>query len=534
MINGKPREKGSALLMSMVFAVAFSVIGIGTVRMIGHGRDMHAQEMEIIKSHWANESMAQIACRYLSLKNAGTGSTTLPDPSGSYSFSSGISAINGYALPSVTFTTTTNSNVVREFAVKCSLDIKETNYANVLTLSGITITTFSKYTFFLNGGLQGWWETMIIDGNVHSNEKVQVWKEALDTMLVSGELTVGEPYYNSYLNAPYDYGLKLRGGSPPSGLYGSNNAERTDWMSRRFPNYKQTQVINVPDQIDPNAITGDVDIASGPGHVRLVVNGTQVNVYRAAVQSDSWSGTYVPGGNWGAPVQTIDITTLANNTITVDDTCWIKGTLDGRLNIVTRTGNDIFLGDDMMFTNTDLDPQSASVSDDALTLISGEDFVVPWVADHVDPQKIRDNGITVMASLVAPTAGSIMRVQGWSHYYDAGFVIDHIAAGDWSDAMHNGVMFHPPFNLYGSFAVDDMYGFYSEMDGWGPEYGNCPNLTDNHRGLMAKFRKDPRQLQNVIQPPGIPLIKGDDDELGALMWLINSGTWTSEIVYKGS
>ncbi len=523
-------QKGSAFIMSLVFATVFSVIGVGTIKLIGYGDELHAMDEEVVKSYWTNDAVLRIASRYISRKNA-SGSTP-PDIGDETTVqkviftcsSSEGNTINGFSLPAVYFNTFPNGEF-KKYTYVCSTYIHDGNFANRSELSGVSITSLSKFTCFSENTLSGWWNRQVIDGNYHTNGRIRMGRSMADKVYVTGEMTTGDAYNLPGLDAPYDKGIELEDGT-----------KNTDWVKTRLPDYDNKGTISTAAVGDMSAFPDRKRISAGTRSVRLELRGDKIYVSRGNV----WDPTHHARNTFSnsTPVagcglqEILDVDSIMNHCsgiIEVDDTTWVKGTLDGRISIVTTTGHDIVLGDDIKYANMDLDPSSPTVSDDALGLISGKNIRIPYYSDYCEVayrdtyteeiygQNLADNpywhkkiqryGIDVAATMFATNPGCGLYTEE-----NAGWAIKDASILDPAE------QYIRDFNFYGSLC-EDTPGVTCWNKGWTTE------------GIQILAKKDLRFIEGSLRAPGIPVTKGSDSEnSGAPMWELSSGNYTNKIV----
>ena len=530
-------QRGSALVMSLVFAAVFSVIGVGTVKLIGYGDELHAMDEEVVKSYWTNDAMLRIASRYISRKNA-SGSTP-PNIGGESSvekvvFTCSNSAgnkINGFPLPAVYFNTFPNGEF-KKYTYVCSTYIHNGTFANRSELSNVSITSLSKFTYFSQNTLVGWWNKQKIDGNYHTNGRIKMGKNMSAEVYVTGEMTTGDSYNQPGLNAPYDKGIELE------------SSKNTDWVKTRLPDYDNKGVISTANVGDMTSFPNRYKVPAGTRNVRIQFKGDKIYVFRGKVHDSTLSGRNTFADykteNGSGLVEVLDVQDIMDNhhgIIEVDDEAWVKGTLDGRISVVTTTGHDIVIGDDIKYANMDLDPSSPTTSDDAIGLISGNNIRIPYFADYCPEAyentynektyglynndysilsvnnhwdlKIQVHGLDVAAAMFAtnPGCGLYAEDANW-------WVYDHSKTED---------KILRDFNFYGSLCEDTPLStvYYSFSD----TEQNTPT------GLQILKKKDLRFIDGSLRAPGVPVTKGSDSEnSGAPMWELSSGSYSNQIV----
>jgi hypothetical protein len=80
-------DGGSALVITLVFSVVFTLLGLSVITIVNNGSSMLRRDIEMTRVYWTNESALNIACRYASLNYSMPDGMDIPIWSGSFMFS---------------------------------------------------------------------------------------------------------------------------------------------------------------------------------------------------------------------------------------------------------------------------------------------------------------------------------------------------------------------------------------------------------------------------------------------------------------
>ncbi len=484
---------GSALVFAVVFSAVFSIVGVGTISLISGGNQLHTRDVKIIKSYWANEGAMRVALRYLT--RAASHPPTIPDFN-----ADSIIVINGYR-PTVNIVASTSN----------SYDIKTTqtvdNMANTTTIDEASFNTFSRYTWFMQGpffdqrGNPSRWHAAVIDGNFHSNDDIYLSSSMTDVQHVipPGEATCAGNYDEG--GHPEEYG---------KGLIVSGN-KNLDWFRSRIPKYSSVDPIST-DGLAPEEGAFDdgwnIEEKTSTNFqkylLELKVDGgvAKVNIYGSNSSSNDWEIVIM-----GKELSDVAPTTLFGGVITSDAHIHVAGTLKGQLTIVSGAGMDVVIAGDILYDGVNAGEMPEINDPNMLGLVSGADIIV----------------------------------QGSYNLYKnkEGSDVDDFPYGDWGN---------DETNIYASLFASEGY-LKPSLSGWSNN-GNDVNiygsyLIDRQGGTLPQYTihayGDPRYMQNIVSPPGIPDVKTDDQEMlvhwkdaaasgGAKSYPINILTWKNEIL----
>lgn len=480
--------------MALVFGVVLSAMGIATIKIVQGGAEVYNQSIEVTKSYWAAEGALRIALRYLSRTCTGVGDV-VPTINQTFTITPDVSAngkVNGYTIPAFVCSTKVNGSI-KTYNFSTQIPVANTNLANLIRCSGVSASTYQKMTYFVKQPITTPWSEFTVDGNVHVDGYALV-SSLMDTSVhITGEFSTSDTTRNANLGEPYNRGIRL---SDSASNYGSSIQQRTAWMQKRLPNKSTVGKIAL-DPINTNSLVGYnlPYLTNNAADYRLVLDGNMVHV---------WAGSrYAPIGNFWK-VADLDINSIPNRTIVVDDNVIVKGTLDGQLTIVQKStpndGNtnndwDMYIGDNILYADRDLDPTRSTPNDDNLALIAARNIVTFNADLNGDYYKLRREGVTVCGALMAPN-GTLLFPQESSHYVD--------------------------FTVYGSILVNAMTQSFTQYSDGG------------RQGFRVVCNKDPRVLNNLVKAPGIGGTPASDPEftVTTYMWILDSGTWENKVLQQ--
>ena len=467
---------GSALVAAVAFAAVFSIIAVGTLRLTFHGSDMLKRDTKVIKTYWANESGIRVALRYISrLDNPGAVNVS------DFDFQTGTSSltVNGYT-PIVSCATTFPSVGMPSYSLTSESDI-ENKIKNQTDCHGIMIATIQKYTFFGRFTNRNAWVGATVDGNYHTNGYLYVSPSMEPPAHVTGYATAAERLYpNNEFDYPdypdpYKLGVRIRG----------RNEEPTDgWLGIRFPFYEFTQPIDIS-PLEPDFSKFDGDTINHTNDVAIHLKNNKFDVHKKS------------GSNWNPYLTDQYISNVTNNVLVVNTDAVVWGTLEGRLTIVTNKNNDIIIGGNTVYNNTDL-----SSSNDVLGLVSGNNVVIP-----------NDNSLLSLTN--HNFANSDTYIYGSVFGMGAGM----------SGGVYNGNIIIKNMNQN----LRDCYIYGSAL---------FAELPSTHRpgrsGIVMHYIQDERFIKNTAVAPSIPFIRKIDTELSSssvIIYMNNlaPGTWENKL-----
>jgi hypothetical protein len=461
-------NSGSVLVFALVLGIVFSIIGLGTLRLVGAGSEMHYRDVEIIKSYWANEGALRLAFRYMSRV------TSLP-AANINNFIQGVSpvfSLNG-KTPDAQIKAILTSSGTYVYSCSTTVSMSNVGLVNVTVCSSFTVNSMSRYTWFEENTSNTQWKGMIIHGDYHSNGYIRADPAMTPEVHVTGQATTSgritsgssdRPNYPS----PYDVGFMIVGDN-------TNSVKDLSWFETRIPDYGITGTIPTDLLAPASASFANAYSITNTSNdsIAIKLNGASVDIWKR--QNKKWNKTL-----------TADVASISNGIIKSSSPTYVWGTLDGRLTIVTDNAKDIIIGSDIQYANSNL-----NTSNDVLALVSANDIVVPKATTNSTVGMTHDfslNGATVSASLFMTNGG--IAVQSYDSY----------------SALRD-------LNVTGSVLLDQSMGTY----------------TGSH-GIRGQYFQDPRFVGNAVVAPGIPFARSADDELtGQFMWLLGNGTWKNSV-----
>jgi hypothetical protein len=474
---------GSALVFALVFGAALSIMGIGALRLISGGSDMHKRDIEIIKSYWAAEGGLRVAMRYLACVPA-LPTADIPSFTPTSSPTGGMAA-NGYT-PIVSITLPPGTNKL--YSCKCSVSTSS-GIKNVITCTNVAASNMARYTWFEKFTSPTVWERMVVYGDFHTNGFIRCSDIMTAEAHVTGKTSTGSRVDPALTWDRVNFPSAHRNGV----MIWNDNPTYTPtsgWLETRLPNYSFQSPIDTT-SVEPSQFTSAMPgfyqvPTAGYDSVALRLNSANINIYRR--NSGGWS---------------LYTTITSNNRVVkCDRPTYVGGTLDGKLTIVTDNVsdlNDIIIGNSITYANNNL-----TTSDDVLALVSGDNIEIPgWVNNSYTgmTNAFKFNGGTVNASLFMPF-GKI-------------WVKD--SAGTYE-------------NYYtGLYNLDINGGVFLRESG-----GTFVNTGVGPRGIMGKYYQDPRFVTNAAVAPGIPFARQQDPErtVGAsvvYMSALSNGTWENRL-----
>lgn len=473
---------GSALIAAVAFAAVFSIIAVSTIRLASHSSSMLKRDTEVIRTYWANEAGIRLALRYISQINQ-------PGAINENFIAMGGSPVNGFT-PNVTIASIeigeTGSNIF-SYTINSNSNLPNSSITTQNKLEGVSLSTLQKWTYFEDSTGAVWIE-MIVNGDYGTNgfilagSDMDPFPHVTGKTNTAGRINPGYRYDRPYFPNPYKKGIKRA-------EYDYYDNPPTNWLEKRFPKYEHIGKIDT-EPILPNSgsFAGALDIPNSGWDIAIKIDNTEFDVYKKNYY-----------GNWIADNDLQDVSIESNPMIKTYSKTYVWGTLDGQFTIVSDNGDDIYMGGNITYAETDL-----SKSNDVLALVSGDDFVVPNYfscspAGH--SHSFTNNGGTVYGTLFA--------VNGDLVIYDK---------GNYSSLKD--------LNIIGGVFLDAGGGtYYNSGDYWnGWEW--VPNL----KGIKGIYTKDPRLINNTICAPGIPFARERDLELsvgGDIIYknILNPGIW---------
>lgn len=513
-------QSGSALILAVVFSATFLIVGTGTMKLISRGNQLHTRDVQVIRSYWANESALRIALRYL------TRETPHPDEDIENFNKTEFINVNGYT-PNIIIDHSSPGPGVHEYGVTVNSKIKKIN--NTTSTSKVTYGAFARYTYFQERDNPGtYWIGMVVDGNYHSNQTYHLGPTMTNEIHVTGEATCASTFDGSdYYPFPYNKGIKVVDLSSWDGTQYTNLVEKDlAWFKNRIPDYYSVDPIDTK-PLAPKEGAFDEgwiieDNTSNPSayteyFIKPYISGSgtgNVAIYGLKYSSGGSFYSYHLGN------QSISSILGSNNgVIKSSKPIHIAGTVKGQLTIVSD--QDVYMAGHLLYDGTSQGSVPSLTSQDICGVVSGDDIIIQsnyykyyswqsgsWKYLLGSGERVNWNGyndeIDIYASLISKD-GCIK--PGYSYS----------TSTDWGTNGQNRM------NLYGSTLVDAQGGtFYTSSD-W---------------GFVMDFTGDPRFMQNIAAPPGLPDVRSDDLEMInhwkvslAMSYPITVETWNNK-VYK--
>ncbi len=505
---------GSTFITALAFAAIFSIIGIGTLRLVSRGGELHRFDVDVVKSYWVNDGAIRLALRYLSKRNE----YPLPSLNGNITSSiTGVSSLNGYSFPAVAVSSSINSNNIRQYTFSCTTDLSS-GLANFTQYSNVTVTSLNKYACLMDQSPTTWWKESVIQGNFHVNGEVMIHPGMSTGRKVTGAMTTGTGDAMAYLDAPYNRGIEFDG-TRLADYGGTTNAEHTTWMRERLPEYSNgTNIVventSVLKYFTPPAVPGN-PVPPQTNCRYLPELATQTCTQWTAGECTQWKNDMYQivlrdnivdvnigvAGQW-REFREYNLNTpgdVPNNIILAHATTFVHGQLDGRLTIANHSSH-IFIDNDITYRNKDVnDPNN----DDCLALMAGVSWskhmemdinIYSEFASGANPNYIRDSGLVVMANIYANRVWDLTPTWGYTGVKDLHF--------------------------YGSVVTRREPGTMA-----------YDSASARYKGLRPNYHQDNRFVNNLISPPFAPNAKAEDPEMsGQNMYLLNSGQWANRII----
>lgn len=511
-------KSGSALVMAVMFSAVFIIIGTGTMKLISRGNQLHTRDVQVIRSYWANESALRVALRYL------TRETPHPDKDITDFNKSEFIKINKYT-PDVLIDHSSPFPGMHEYNITVNSKVGKIN--NTTSASKVTYGAFARYTYFQEGdGPGSYWVGMVVRGNCHSNNTTHIGQGMTNEIHVTGEATCASTYDESGLYPfPYSKGIKVVDPSSWNGTEFTKLVEKDlGWFKDRIPEYYSVDPIDTK-PLAPKEGAFDQgwiieDNTSNPSSytgyfVKPYISGSgtgNVAVYGLKYYSGGKFYSYHLGNE-----SIDDILNKNNGVIKSSKPIHIAGTVKGQLTIVSD--QDIFLAGHLLYNGVSQGSMPTLTSQDICGIVSGDDI------------KIQSNYYRYYSKESGMWKYLDIPDVDWDSYYDeidiyASLIskdgcikpgYSYSTVNDWGDNGQNRM------NLYGSSLVDAQDGTFSPYSDW---------------GFVMDMSGDPRFMQNVAAPPGLPDLRADDTEMIvhyevalAMKYPITVETWNNKI-YK--
>jgi len=487
-------NRGSALIMAVVFSATFLIVGTGTLKLISRGNEMFARDVKIVKSYWANEAAIQIAMRYL------TRATSHPDYDIPNFNSGGIIDINGYQ-PAVLIKYIPPSPGKHKYDITATSVVDNMN--NISGISGISFNTISRYSYFEDQPPPTVpWIGFVVNGNYGANDNIIVGSSMTNVCHVTGE-AFGAGLFDGSVSPPgypgeYGKGIKVIDG-------GGNVVPAPDpqlnWFKTRIPNYKPCDKIDIsPLKPQPGSFTGgwvieDQANFSAAKYTDYFVNFKKesVKIYGLQKTSKLISGTSYTYYLWDQiSVDSTLVKTISTNNngiIKSSKPVHVAGELDGQLTVVS--GMDIYLAGHITYSDTRPDDLPNDPEGNALGLVTGNNFIVQSNTPKYYYTKSGSEYYLNYPKVDWNSTGDKMNIYASLISVNGCLKMGEAASSGWGS---NGTNY---FNCKGSLLTKAQGGTYS-----GTNWGFVMNITG-----------DPRFMDNLTAPPGLPDLRSKDTEM---------------------
>jgi hypothetical protein len=479
------RQTGSALVISIVMGIIFSIAGVTILKVATRGSDMTKRDIETIKTYWANEGILRLALRAISLDEGDSGYPSDVFGSGDQqvSFNQEIN-LNGYVLSGanreidLTIRFLECCNGAYNITVKTLLH--GDNLYNINRVDTAVIKSIQRYTFFEDTTAETdlKWKEFVVDGDFHSNGIVRLTGDMSEKTHVTGHAsTSGTTSPAESYPDPYDMGITI-----------DDDAKGTEaWLKTRFPEYSHSGKIQT-DFLSPKSFP-DNYILNSSGNpyttdLAFKFEAGGVTVYRWVTASSYWA----------------KVTVTPGNIIKTKGNAYVWGTVSGQYTIVSDSGKNIYIAGNITYNN-------GETGTDALGLVSGNNIVIP-------------NSFTLNLSASTPysynfTTAAATNINACMFMKYGGLTVENI----------DNYTKQAATSALGALNVSGCALVKQDKDKiW--EYEN-----NTVAGLNCTYTKDKRFFNNMIAPPGIPFPKALDEERTDqyseqyYMWVIAPGKW---------
>ncbi len=480
-------NRGSVFVMAIVFAGIFSIIGVSTIALISRGNEMHARDVEVIRSYWANEGALRVAMRYL------TRTDVFLDHDIANLNAGNIIDLNGYT-PNVHIDMTSTIYGLRAYDIYVKAGINS-NIDNNTVVDGITLSTYNRYTY-AQKSMDMLMSDMIIDGYLYSEEMLKLVQDLSNEVHVTEGVECASTFDGTPWGYPDEYGTGL-------GVYSGGNLttqSSQEWFKKRLPYYKTVDPLDMG-PLAPSMGTFDdgydLDLLD-PGNIYTdfliqLKSGGSGEVFGWALDTATGMSTWVS-------IEEKAITSFDDGKIVTHKPVHVAGVLDGQLTIASY--DNIYIAGNILYADTNIVPGN---SDDILALVSDDTMMVrhdysSYSSVGFPPEIAIDwsviNHMEIYASLFAVNK-SIMAEPSLQH--------------DWEPAWQRVHV-----NVFGSAMMDL----------------TVPTFYHQNQGYEGHYVGDIRFLENLITAPGIPFPRYYDREMvdfhgisGAQRYLITHKYW---------
>ncbi|MBN1131150.1 MAG: hypothetical protein JXA71_19325 [Chitinispirillaceae bacterium] len=488
-LNVISTNSGSAIVGAVALGIILSIIGVGTLRLIGSGSELHNQDVEIVKSYWANEGAMRLAFRYISRVN-NLPTTTTGDITDFGSAVTPSLSINGKNCTVSILVSPTNKYT---YTYRSTIALPGIGKSSTIECNGSTVTNFSRYTRFTLQTSTAYWMSGTTYGDLHTNgylkpaEMMDPGVHVTGKATTAGRVEPAQTYDRPNYPAPYHIGMQRENDN-------YNSTVPAGWFESRFPDYEHVGAIDV-DVVQPTSPSFATCYAISPNtamfdSTAIRLNGASISIYYRNKSTFAWSLQ-----------ETRTIASISKHILKVNNLpTYVYGTIDEQLTIVTTntTKGDIVLGGNILYQNTNL-----SSSNDALALVSAKNLYIPRRTNASSIGMVHDfnaAGASLYGSVFIPNGCITVDMDNFTEKRD--------------------------LNVYGSIlekAAGGTFGWRWDGSKWIP------------RGIAGSYYQDPRFVNNSIVAPGIPSARAADEERikqgysTDRMWILNNGNWNNTV-----
>lgn len=467
-------NRGSIFVLALVFAAIFSIITVSVIALIARGNEMHARDVEVIRSYWANEGAMRVAMRYLTRTDI-----FLDHDIADFNATAGVT-LNGYT-PNVNIDMTITSYGLSTYDLHVNSNINS-NISNITKVEGISLSTFHRYTY-AQDSMNMLMSDMIINGNLYSTSIFKLVQDLSNEVHVTGMVECASEFDGTPYGYPWIPELEVQYGQG-LGVYSGGNLttqSSVEWFNKRLPNYKIVEPLDMDplkpdlgrfddgydlDLLDPTGIYTDfMVLLEGVGDGKI---------YGYKYDADSSDSVW-------ELIETKAVAAFDNGKIVSHKPIHVAGTLNGKLSIATY-GN-IYIAGNIFYDNIDITP---GASDDILALVAGDTLMIRHDYSSYNTigmdSAIANNwavndSLTIYASLFAVN-GSVMAEPRLQFDWDPNWQRVHVM-------------------VFGSAMMSL----------------TVPTFYHQNQGYEGHYTGDIRFLENLINAPGIPFPRYKDTEM---------------------
>jgi hypothetical protein len=286
-----------------------------------------------------------------------------------------------------------------------------------------------------------------------------------DEVHVTGEATCAGTFIRSPTPYPDEYGKGIK-------VTGSNPNKSYDWFHRRLPNYSSVAPIQT-DNLSPDSgafnngfvIENHYDDHSAYYVVLSNSGDGQVKIYGKEGSGWDYLGTeYIE-----------NIKSSSKGVLKSSEPIYVKGTVENQLTIVSE--RDIYIDGDIVLDGITPGEMPELTNPDMLGLVAGEDVLI-------SKRFLRQSGDLYVHAAMFAKDGRVVP-EGYDYH--------NPSYNTWENNGRNEL------HLIGSTLVDRQCGTYSFYNG--------------SYGFRMHNWGDPRFMQNIATPPGLPDVREKDNEM---------------------